>query len=138
MILRGGMKFIIGPGGRQSTIQLSVPRFASCRLACSCAHGCASEGLKSDSNFGPVLQRPDRSGLPSCVRGAAADKSGLPSEVRGMPGVGCVSHCPDSIVGIVSRVITVKTADSLARPYLMGYLPLRCWAPFDASGGPHS
>ena len=33
-------------------------------------------------------QMPDRSGLPSDVRGAGADRLGLPSGSRGTPGVG--------------------------------------------------
>ena len=37
-------------------------------------------------------QRPDRSGLPSAVRGAGAVRFGLPSAVRGMPLVGSFSH----------------------------------------------
>ena len=36
-------------------------------------------------------QNPDRSGLPSGVRGAGAVRIGLPSAVRGIPGVG-LSH----------------------------------------------
>ena len=40
-----------------------------------------------------LCHRPERSGLPSAVRGAGAVRFGLPSAVRGMPGVGCFSHC---------------------------------------------
>src|SRR5439155_6807162 len=36
---------------------------------------------------------PERSGLPSPVRGAVADRLGLPSARRGTPAVGYVTHC---------------------------------------------
>src|SRR5438128_6314185 len=44
--------------------------------------------------------RPERSGLPSAVRGAGAVRFGLASGVRGMPGVGYFSHCAASGVVI--------------------------------------
>src|SRR5947209_13238439 len=40
-----------------------------------------------------LCHRPERSGLPSAVRGAGAVRFGLRSGVRGMPGVGYFSHC---------------------------------------------
>src|SRR3984893_8441365 len=43
--------------------------------------------------IGSVCQTPERSGLPSEERGAAALRLGLPSRVRGVPGVGKFSHC---------------------------------------------
>src|ERR1700736_1725264 len=51
---------------------------------------------------------PDRSGLPSAVRGAGADRFGLPSGVRGMPGVFIVSHC--AAKGADSKNAKVVTA----------------------------
>ena len=39
-----------------------------------------------------LFHRPERSGLPSAVRGAGAARFGLPSGVRGMPGVGWFNH----------------------------------------------
>jgi hypothetical protein len=42
----------------------------------------------SASGVGSTCQTPDRSGLPSAVRGGGAVRFGLPSLVRGMPGVG--------------------------------------------------
>src|SRR5580704_11074336 len=58
-----------------------------------------SPGLRSAAIFrryglfiGP-RQMPDRSSLPSAVRGAGAERFGSPSAVRGMPGVLIVSHC---------------------------------------------
>src|SRR5438132_14411445 len=48
---------------------------------------------------------PDRSGLPSAVRGAGAARFGLPSAVRGMPGVGCFNHCaPSGVVKADTRI----------------------------------
>src|SRR5213594_3786176 len=44
--------------------------------------------------------KPDKSGLPSGVRGAGAARFGLPSSLRGMPGVGCFNHCAPS--GVVN------------------------------------
>src|SRR5438874_1722446 len=62
------------------------------------AHGRISWGLRSPvmwkKAFGFLTaQTPDRSGLPSASRGAAAVKFTLPSRVRGTPGVGRFGHC---------------------------------------------
>src|SRR5215470_1012198 len=38
-------------------------------------------------------QTPERSGLPSPVRGAGAVRFGFPSAVRGIPGVRYCAHC---------------------------------------------
>src|SRR5688572_21405380 len=43
-----------------------------------------------------LIQIPDRSGLPSAVRGAGAERFGLPSGPFGTFGVGCNGHCADS------------------------------------------
>jgi hypothetical protein len=40
----------------------------------------------------PVIQIPDKSGLPSASRGAAADMSTPPSAFRGTPAVGFFIH----------------------------------------------
>src|SRR5688572_2991473 len=93
MILSGPVRLIIGPGGRQSVPHESEAGFASRVCACSRAQGKATDGVKSESYFGAASQSPDRSGLPSAVRGAGADRFAFPSPVRGMPGVGCVNHC---------------------------------------------
>src|SRR5206468_12502717 len=59
--------------------------------------------------FGEILfHRPERSGLPSGVRGAGAARFGLLSAVRGMPGVGCVSHC--AAAGVDSAVSSIAKA----------------------------
>src|SRR6188474_3824875 len=43
-----------------------------------------------------VCQIPERSGLPSAVRGAGAERFGRPSGKRGIPGVGYLIHCADT------------------------------------------
>src|SRR4051812_23322407 len=50
------------------------------------------------------VHSPDKSGLPSAVRGAGAARSGLPSAARGIPAVGCDNHCAAS--GAVSISVT--------------------------------
>src|SRR5580692_2554789 len=89
-----------GPAGRHWTVHgSSLPRFPRRRLYNSSAHGWISEGFNPAAMFarwpGPAfsIHRPERSGLPSAVRGAGAVRFGLPSAVRGMPGVGRLSHC---------------------------------------------
>src|SRR5579859_2131709 len=52
-----------------------------------------------------VYHSPDKSGLPSGVRGAGAVRFGLPSAVRGMPGVGYFNHC--AFTGVVSADNTI-------------------------------
>src|SRR5581483_5818686 len=42
---------------------------------------------------GMISHTPERSGLPSDVRGGGAFRSGLPSGVRGTPAMGYVGHC---------------------------------------------
>src|SRR5207249_5797014 len=60
--------------------------------------------------FGEILShRPERSGLPSGVRGAGAVRFGLPSGVRGIPGVGCFSHC--AVSGALSATVSIAIAD---------------------------
>src|SRR5262249_34443399 len=51
---------------------------------------------------------PERSGLPSAVRGTGADRSGLPSGVRGIPGVLRLTHC--AAKGVDNRKAKVVTA----------------------------
>jgi hypothetical protein len=55
-------------------------------------------------------QMPDKSGLPSGVRGAGADRFGLPSGSRGIPGVGKLSHCAKTAVGTSDSAKTRHTA----------------------------
>jgi hypothetical protein len=40
----------------------------------------------------PVIQTPEKSGLPSAIRGEGADMFTLPSAFRGTPGVGYFTH----------------------------------------------
>src|SRR5436309_13764519 len=61
--------------------------------------------------FGEILfHRPERSGLPSGVRGAGADRFALPSGVRGMPGDGCLSHCAASGAPSASVATAIREA----------------------------
>jgi hypothetical protein len=49
---------------------------------------------------------PEKSGLPSAVRGAGAFMSGLPSRVLGTPAVGYVTHCAYREAGSTTRDAT--------------------------------
>src|SRR5580765_2765161 len=74
-----------------------------------------SSGFRSAATlreyFGEILNhRPDRSGLPSGVRGAGAARFGLPSAVRGIPGVGWVSHC--AATGALSVMVRTAIAEA--------------------------
>jgi hypothetical protein len=42
------------------------------------------------------IQIPEKSTLPSAVRGVGASRIGLPSAIRGTPGVGYDGHCAPS------------------------------------------
>src|SRR6266436_6417315 len=55
-------------------------------------------------------QMPDRSGLPSGVRGRGAERSALPSGVRGMPGLLKLRHC----AGAGAHSKSVKAARATA------------------------
>src|SRR5580692_9070918 len=115
-----------GPAGRHWTVHgSSLPRFPRRRLYNSSAHGWISEGFNPAAMFarwpGPAfsIHRPERSGLPSAVRGAGAVRLGLPSAVRGMPGVGRLSHCAASGAGAIAMLaaaariaITDRLADA--------------------------
>src|SRR5205814_4224060 len=67
---------------------------------------CAPSGIQSSTlKFPSSLscfvgltrrQMPERSGLPSAVRGAGAVRFGLPSAVRGVRGTLTVIHCADT------------------------------------------
>jgi hypothetical protein len=46
-----------------------------------------------------VSHIPEKSGLPSRVRGVGAVRLGFPSSVRGTPAVGNFSHCATSFLG---------------------------------------
>src|SRR5512140_3004004 len=62
----------------------------------ACLGLAASLGLDRPPGRGmlgsPVIQTPEKSGLPSAIRGAAADMSTLPSAFRGTPAVGYFTH----------------------------------------------
>jgi hypothetical protein len=63
---------------------------------CGCLGLGASLGLDKLPDRGilgsPVIQIPEKSGLPSAIRGEGADMSTLPSAFRGTPAVGYFSH----------------------------------------------
>src|SRR5262245_22111180 len=52
------------------------------------------------------IQMPEKSTLPSAVRGAGASRFGLPSARRGIPGVGYDGHCAPRVDEIKKRVAT--------------------------------
>src|SRR5437773_6469970 len=56
------------------------------------------------------VQRPERSGLPSTVRGTGAVKLGLPSGVRGIPGVGWFNHWTAS--GALNATVTMAIREA--------------------------
>jgi hypothetical protein len=57
-----------------------------------------------------LFHKPERSGVPSGVRGAGADRFGLPSAVRGIPRVGCVNHCAES--GALSAIVATAIKEA--------------------------
>src|SRR5207247_10100115 len=99
-----------GPHGRHW-----IPGESFCRSSARCrtkdsAHGWISPGFRSAatlrSYFSELLcQIPDKSGLPSAVRGAGAARLGLPSALRGVPGVGYFSHCAVSCGASAAKMI---------------------------------
>src|SRR5213594_4089392 len=94
-----------GPHGKHWIPGESFSRSsARCRTRAS-AQGWISPGFRSAATLRSYLSeilchKPDRSGLPSAVRGAVAVRFGLPSGVRGMPGVGYLTHC--AVSGVVN------------------------------------
>src|SRR5439155_1013431 len=66
-----------------------------------------------------MSQIPERSGLPSGVRGAGAVRFGFPSGIRGTPAVGYFSHCADMQVG--QEFVNIGWS-------LKGGLPYQPWA----------
>src|SRR5262245_39109827 len=57
-----------------------------------------------------ISQIPEKSTLPSDVRGAGASRLGFPSTVRGMPGVGYDGHCASSDGASATHPATTHTA----------------------------
>src|SRR6476619_3105268 len=60
-----------------------------------------------------ISQVPERSGLPSAVRGVGAERSSLPSAVRGTPAVGYFSHWAPKGTASGAEIATAKTATTL-------------------------
>src|ERR1044071_6305048 len=55
-----------------------------------------------------VIHRPDRSGLPSAIRGAGAVMLTLPSARRGTPDVGWFTHCAVSRTDASKAAVTTR------------------------------
>src|SRR5437879_12649015 len=73
-----------------------------------------SPGFRSAATLRSYLSEilchmPERSGLPSAVRGAGAVRFGLPSAVRGMPGVGWFSHCAAKGIVSADKMVAMRT-----------------------------
>src|SRR5687767_10255184 len=92
----------------------SLPKLFIRSVKACVAAGCTSAGRRSDAilrrypGCGDAIHRPERSGLPSAVRGAGAVRLGLPSAERGMPGVRSFSHCA------CGAVLNAKVARAMA------------------------
>src|SRR6187200_573701 len=59
------------------------------------------------------IQIPEKSTLPSAVRGVGASRFGLPSAVRGTPGVGYEGHCAPSVDVTAMRMANTPAIHSL-------------------------
>src|SRR3981081_637844 len=91
----------------------SLDRSSARSAANFCAQGWISPGFRSAATLRSYLkeilcQMPERSGLPSAVRGAAAVRFGLPFAVRGVAGGGWVTHCA-ATGRVTAEKITTKT-----------------------------
>src|SRR5580704_8501703 len=63
----------------------------------------------------PVVQTPEKSGLPSARRGGGADRFAVPSAFRGVPAVGYLNHCAARGTGkkATARLKTAAVASAL-------------------------
>src|SRR5262247_2374238 len=59
------------------------------------------------------IQMPEKSTLPSAVRGVGASRVGLPSAARGTPGVGCDGHCANNFGDIATTTATTPASPIL-------------------------
>ena len=77
-----GAVMYLGPRGRHAMVMLSLLKFSL-----RSRNNVSTQpwtGFRSATTLREILvQRPEKSGLPSGVRGAGAARSGLPSAVRG-------------------------------------------------------
>src|SRR5579862_544274 len=122
-----------GPGGRHNTPGESLPRFSLRFSETAFAQGW---GLIASMAFplSPAAavssrQMPERSGLPSAVRGAGAERFGLPSGRRGMPGALRSNHCAAAGDDAVNEARVARAAIAHAFAGLM-FLILRRAAEF--------
>ena len=98
-----------GPKGRHCEAMLSLLKSFFLCWKRAAAQGFTTSGGRSAATLlsylsEALLHNPERSGLPSAVRGAGAFRSGLPSAVRGIPGVGRCSHCAESGSVAMSKI----------------------------------
>ena len=56
---------------------------------------------------------PEKSTLPSAVRGVGASRIGLPSAARGTPGVGYDGHCATSVGDMATKAASTPAMVSL-------------------------
>src|SRR5262245_46753962 len=69
-----------------------------------------------------LLHSPERSDLPSGVRGAGAERFGLPSAVRGIPTVGCFNHCAERGEPNKTTIVDRRPQRAGATRDFIGYL----------------
>src|SRR3974377_1438560 len=104
----------MGPGGRQVMAEESLPSSARVFLDNAAAQGCGFIDSfafpVSAARALSVCQTPEKSGLPSTVRGAGAARSGLPSALRGMPGVLYFNHCAPAEPGSANTTVPASAA----------------------------
>src|SRR5688572_6754721 len=65
-------------------------------IGSSSPHSTESGSVLTKHNGLAVSHSPEKSGLPSAVRGVGADMFTLPAAVLGTPGVGYFNHCATS------------------------------------------
>ena len=98
----------LGPRGRQAMLMPSLLKFSLRSRTNESTQPCT--GFRSARTVRDILvHRPEKSGLPSGIRGAGAAKSGLPSAVRGMPRVGSLNHCAESETVSANAMIVMAT-----------------------------
>src|SRR5215470_16617222 len=83
----------------------------------------------AQSGQGAVSHTPDKSGLPSAVRGAGAFKSTLPSDVFGTPGAENAGHCAWSGARAIADTTSVDARRSFFTVCIVIVRPRRCQKP---------
>src|SRR5215208_3722308 len=88
-----------------------------------------SRSIGGHGNGLSASHTPEKSGLPSALRGAAAARFGLPSAVRGTAGFGYVNHCAETIVEKTVAIIAAITVFQTHRPEPRKGLELKSQTP---------